>query len=106
MISPGHGESHFVRGRAMPHFALLLVVLHGVQAVAQLVAALVKSRTGRDDFDEAEAFFLKRLADGSRELPDVKGGPAGDVHCACGFDQVRQIESGSKVPYGVVEVMA
>jgi hypothetical protein len=42
-------------------FGLLLVVLHGVEAVAHLVAALVERGTGREDFDETESFLLEDL---------------------------------------------
>src|ERR1039458_6372675 len=87
-----HGQADFTGRRTVPDFALLFVVLHGVETIAQLVAALIKRGAGRDHFDKGEAFLPKRLADGTRQLPYVEGGPARDIHRARRFDQVRQIE--------------
>src|ERR1019366_8506331 len=39
---PGHGQADFIGRRTVPDFALLFVVLHGVETIAQLVAALIK----------------------------------------------------------------
>ena len=89
---PGHGQADFIGRRTVPDFALLFVVLHGIETVAQLVAALIERGTGRDHFNKREALFLEGFADGARQLPDVERGPARDVDRACGFDQMRQIE--------------
>src|ERR1039458_2202209 len=89
---PGHGQANFIGRRAVPDFALLFVVLHGVETIAQLVTALIQRGTGRDHFDKGEAFLLKRLADGARKLAYVKRGPARDINRARRLDQVRQIE--------------
>src|SRR5437868_5340103 len=45
-----HGEPGLTCGSAVAHFALLFVVLHSVETVAQLVAPLVERGTGRDHF--------------------------------------------------------
>ena len=87
-----HGEADFIGRRPVPGFALLFVVLHGIEAIAQLVAALIKRGAGRDHFNKREAFLLERFADGARQLPNVEGGPARDVDGAGRLDQVRQIE--------------
>src|SRR5208282_2008898 len=46
---PGHGHAHFTGGRAVPDFALLFVILHGVESVAHLVPALIERGAGRYD---------------------------------------------------------
>src|SRR5438105_36359 len=86
------GEAYVAGGRSVFDLALLLVILHGVQAVAHLVAPLVKRRTWRNDFDERESFFLEGLADRPRQLPHVEGGPARDINRARRLHQVRQVE--------------
>src|SRR5208283_45938 len=42
----GHGEADFVGGGSVTNLALLFVVLHGLEAIAELVATLIKRRTG------------------------------------------------------------
>src|SRR5579859_440267 len=74
------------------YLALLFVVLHRVQAVAHLVAPLVKRGAWRDDFDERESLFLKRLADRPRQLPHVESRPPRYVDRPRRLDQVRQVE--------------
>ena len=92
MISPFSVSADFAGRRAMLHFALLFVVLHGVEAVAHLVAALVERGAGRNHFDERESLLLECLADGTRQLPHVEGGPARHVNRARSFHQLRQVE--------------
>src|SRR5579863_664111 len=88
----GHSQADFTGRGSVPDFAFLFVILHGVEAIAQLVAALIKGGARRDHFDEREAFFLERFADGARQLTHMEGGPARDVNCSGCFDQVRQVE--------------
>ena len=90
----GHGEANFVGRSAMPHFAFLLVVLHGIEPVAKPIAPLIERGTGRDDFDEAETFFLENFGDGAGQLAHMERGPARDVNRARGLYEVGEIKCG------------
>jgi hypothetical protein len=48
----GHGQAYFVGRSSVPDFAFLFVVLHGVETITQLVAALIKGGARRDHFNE------------------------------------------------------
>ena len=84
----------------MLHLALFLVVLHGVETVAQAVAALVERGAGLMILDEAEALLLEGFPDGARRA--ASRGTWSSVRRSTapgGFDQVRQVEdAGSQAP--------
>src|ERR1700684_4169372 len=85
-------QSYFTGRRAVFHLALLFVKLHCVEAIAHLVAPLIKRWAGRDDFDERESLFLERFADRPRQLSHMKCRPPCHVHRSGSFDQMRQVK--------------
>src|ERR1039458_9010012 len=56
-----HGERRFAGGRAMADLAGRLVILHGLQRIAQLVAPLIQRGARRQHFDEAKALLVQHL---------------------------------------------
>src|SRR3954452_12489310 len=88
------GERALAGRGAVADLAQFLIELHGVEAVAHLVAALVQGRAGREDFDEAEAFLVEDFLHRPAELLHVIGGPARDVCGAGSLGELDEIERG------------
>src|SRR3990172_1528725 len=85
-------ERDLARVGAVLHHALLLVVLHLLQALAQPVAAQVERRAGGDDLDEAEALLVQGLAHRLGDLLHVVRGPARHVDRTARVGEVREVE--------------